>query len=113
MNREVSFRLWIPSCKRMFYPNIIPNPTTSESPNEDGFYMMGVGIEDVNGKKVWESDIIRVAGVVGEIVWVQDHCAFMLWTHNPSKYYRLKRSVDMRVEIIGNKYQHGILMEAK
>ena len=111
MTREIEHRLWIPSRKRMYFPNIIPNPTTSESSNEDGYYMLWTGILDVNGKKVFENDIIRVGGIVGEIVWVQEHCAFMLWTPSPSKYYRLKKSLDMRVEVIGNKWENGILME--
>lgn len=116
MNREIKFRGWLPTVKKMFYPNIIPNPTTSEYMYGDentGYYMLGVGIKDINSKDVYEGDIIKVSGIIGKILWVQEHCSFMLLGVNPVKYYRLRQSETQRVEVIGNIYQNRDILEGK
>ncbi|MEK4263660.1 YopX family protein [Paenibacillus sp. FSL L8-0499] len=71
-----------------------------------------IGLKDKNDREIYAGDIPRDPTGVGEIEWVQEHCAYMVFTKNPSKYLHLESDGKLlHTEIIGNIYDNPELIE--
>ncbi|WP_339814573.1 YopX family protein [Paenibacillus sp. FSL R5-0928] len=70
------------------------------------------GLKDKNKREIYAGDIPRDPTGIGEIEWVQEHCAYMVFTKNPSKYHHLESDGKLlQTEIIGNIYENPELIE--
>ncbi|MEK8133167.1 YopX family protein [Paenibacillus filicis] len=70
------------------------------------------GLKDRNGKEIYEGDILQDDNGVGEVEWVQEHCAFMVFTRNPSTYHRLESDGSLTsTTVIGNIHPNPDLLE--
>lgn len=79
---------------------------------ETPIYMWPTGLKDRNGKEIYEGDILKDELGVGEVEWVQEHCAFMVFTRNPSMYLALESDGNLKnSEVIGSIHTHPHLLE--
>jgi uncharacterized phage protein (TIGR01671 family) len=71
-----------------------------------------IGLKDKNEREIYRGDIPRDPTGIGEIEWVQEHSAYMVFTKNPSKYHHLESDGKiLHTEIIGNIYENPELIE--
>jgi len=130
MSRPIKYKFWDKEEKVMMGPNLDSERYRVCSYNglglidmdredEDGYeYEMDVevlqwtGLCDRNGKEIYDRDLLQDEYGIGEVEWVQEHCAFMVFTRNPSMYHRLESDGKLQLtEVIGNIYTHPHLME--
>ena len=72
------------------------------------------GLQDSKGKEIYEEDLLQDENGIGEVEWVQEHCAFLVFTRNPSQYHKIESDgVLKNTEIIGNIYEHPHLLEVE
>lgn len=72
------------------------------------------GLEDKNGKEIWENDIVRnEKGDIGVVQWFEEHAAFMIW--NKTKHYvcYLAENDFSKIEIAGNEFDNPELLEVE
>lgn len=70
------------------------------------------GLCDRNGKEIYERDLLQDDEGIGEVEWVQEHCAYMVFTRNPSTYHRLESDGILKhSEVIGNVWEHPHLLQ--
>ncbi|MMZ58247.1 YopX protein [compost metagenome] len=124
MSRPIKFRAWDVFAKEMDYEvTIDPDGKVAAFNPLDGQYVRGfsedekvlmqyTGLKDRNGKEIYEGDILRDDRGIGEVEWVQEHCAYMIFTKEPSFYYHMESDgVLKNTEIIGNIYENTSLLE--
>ncbi|MEK4139632.1 YopX family protein [Paenibacillus sp. FSL M7-0547] len=117
MSRQFKFRVWDILGKRMLQWGDIFNLPAWEifpgTPEQRAFNVMQyTGLKDKNGREIYEGDFIQNENTIGEIEWVQEHCAFMAFTRNPSFYRYLESDGQLNLtEIIGNIYENPELIE--
>lgn len=69
---------------------------------------------DRNGSRVFEKDLLKDSNGIGEVEWVQEHCAFLIFTRNPSQYHHIESDGQLRLtEVIGNVVEHPHLLEGR
>lgn len=69
------------------------------------------GLQDKYGKEIYEGDLLQDENGIGEVEWVQEHCAFMVFTRNPSTYHRLESDGRLKSSIVvGNCFDHPHLL---
>lgn len=71
-------------------------------------------VEDWNGRKIWENDILRnEKGDIGVVQWFEEHAAFMIW--NKTKHYvcYLAENDFSKIEIAGNEFDNAELLEVE
>jgi putative methionine-R-sulfoxide reductase with GAF domain len=103
--REIKFRSWIKDQNRMIHRFGMDSPSKSET--DRNALMQYTGLKDMNGKEIYEGDIINFYHSEGkelsslgvEVVWKQEWCGF---------YFDDNRRLNncMRIEVIGNKYEN-------
>ncbi|MEK3867661.1 YopX family protein [Paenibacillus sp. FSL H7-0716] len=134
MGREIKFQVWDNENKCFFkdtnlaYNGVIEQLLISPAGDinfrkMDGMYHESMfpgrfvlrqytGLKDKNGREIYEGDFIQNENTIGEIEWVQEHCAFMAFTRNPSFYRYLESDGQLNLtEIIGNIYENPELIE--
>lgn len=69
---------------------------------------------DHNGKRLFEKDILEDQDGISEVEWVSEHCAFMLFRRNPSRYQHIETDGKLRFkEVVGNIVEHPHLLEGR
>lgn len=123
MQREIKFRAWYPEMKRMFYQDggyytsleyatwsfpleIDESNDKRWSLNEDSVLMQFTGLKDKNGKEIWEGDRVMY-NVPFMVEWCDG--GFVL----VSELSGMKIAIhpNQELEVIGNIYEHGHLLE--
>lgn len=123
--REIKFRAW--NGKEMFNVDVLAiSPCTWDCPDyqKRGVslayqphikVMQYTGLKDREGAEIYEGDILKDHSGVGEVEWVQEHCAFRIFVKDPdfgNMYMVLESDGQMKyTEIIGNIYEHRHLLE--
>lgn len=128
MDNRFKFRIWDKPTSKMFYDvalGFIKAPMRSDwvcadTPDGQISYtgnrlkdieiMQCTGLEDKNGKLIFEGDIAINEGTVCIIKWDNDKCAFFAET--ASEYFAFEEDITIEdFEIIGNIYQNPELIE--
>lgn len=140
MSREIKFRAWDKIQKEMLfsstgeYPDfrsdtqhikIVHDGVLFADAPDMGYYGGGdwsyldgefeimeyTGLKDKNGREIYEGDLLKDDAGIGEVEWVQEHCAFMIFTREPSFYYHMESDGQLKVsEVIGNIYENPELL---
>jgi uncharacterized phage protein (TIGR01671 family) len=101
--RDLKFRMYALDIQKMFEMDRLHLPCTSQ-PNPASVYMQYTGLKDKNGKEIYECDILQDDAIIGEVKWVQEHCAFMVLSRGESSQYHFLESDGQLKwsEVIGN-----------
>jgi len=102
-NRKIKFKAW-----RISKNEMIDNVIISKALLDDDYIVMQyTGIEDKNGKEIYEKDIIKIAGnkkYIGIIKW--KNMGFIVdWQKDGIKHH-----LPDYVEIIGNIFENSNLL---
>ena len=121
--REIKFRAWTGD-EMVDVSAIIFDEGTKVSPYEphildshndvhllkDIELMQYTGLRDKNGTEIYEGDVVEDSKGRGEVLWVQEHCSFLVAVaggffrlENGNAEYRLTET-----EVIGNIHETGI-----
>lgn len=127
--REIKFRVWDKSLKCMRYLSSLHDTITFDEKGghyynlqngdgnsfEDSGYselMQYTGIEDKNGKGIYEGDIVKSPCSIHKVIFIDG--GFCLDTGNfATGLYRMIDSKGNHLEVIGNIYEDPELLEVK
>ena len=128
MNREIKFRIWDIENKEMlkvqeldfestFYGGRIairPDQYNDYFDTEDMILMQYTGIDDKNGKEIYEGDIVvdKEDEVMGEITWNEEEASFYFSILYENGTYEEEKLNDWAsvLEVIGNIYDNPELL---
>jgi uncharacterized phage protein (TIGR01671 family) len=111
-----NIRAWDDIAKHMSYGKIVQYDDMlgyrfDHFETETPVYMWSTGLKDRNGKDIFEGDILQDEEAIGEVEWVQEHCAFQVFARNPSRYHQIESDGVLKyTEVIGNIHQHPHLL---
>lgn len=112
MNRKIKFRIWNDYDKKMIRWNELLEKNLANIftiPSYNKWLMQYTGLNDKNGKEIYEGDIVRI--FKGDICVVEyNYNGFGLKVIDESKNYGYVDFIDYRIEVIGNIYDNPELL---
>ena len=102
--RTIKFRAFEYSTQKMHYPFIVGAPCNSEGAKFA--IMQYIGMDDMNGKEIYEGDIVRIPDGYGGDYRVAEHYCKVKW--GCTEFYVDSPSDESwsDYEVVGNKYEH-------
>ena len=110
--REIKFRAWDTTDKKMYYDGLFIGLDGDYSFNPDlmpkkynplGFEVMQyTGLKDKNGKEIYCSDLIKTPAGTGEVIW-EGGCYRIYWNQRDNT--TLHDTKPEQMEVLGNKYE--------
>lgn len=124
MNREIKFRIWDIENKEMlkvqeldfeptFYGGRIairPDQYNDYFDTEDMILMQYTGIDDKNGKEIYEGDIVKYENMTGKIMFFNG--SFIMSNFEETEEWELG-VINEELEIMGNIYDNPELLEGE
>lgn len=108
MNREIKFRVWSSGNMLMLHQAMSKGLIKSDGfvllPNKGTILMQYVGLSDINGRNIYEGDILRDGGLIAPCVYNTDYACFEFATDK-----MVNVELDM-CEVIGNIYENPNLL---
>jgi len=123
MNREIKFRAWGKSKRAMYYQDFAVNPdgtTKTWGLYEHLELMQYTGLEDKNGKEIYEGDIVTAGDNYPSIIeWSHDGdkiegtgwCLHEVYKGDYDRYHTTDAYTNGLGEVIGNIYENPELLK--
>ena len=118
--REIEFRAWIPESKQMGEVAMLGRDFISLEPlgswDRDNIILMQyIGLQDKNGKEIYEGDIVRTYHKLFTVAWSDTFYGFALVTksHGASESMTFPNFRHYDWEVIGNIYENPEMLETK
>ena len=137
-NREIKFRgissdtgKWIYGFLNKPFKDVtqiienIPSNASQMSLVINGSEGQFTGLKDINGKEIYESDIVRsikgfYSSKIAEVVWMKKRCAFYFISNgygtdivNRNPYQSAYKINSYKVEVIGNIHENKELLDER
>jgi len=127
--REIKFRAWDKRNRKMLY-NVDPdkiymglngklyNGLNGENISDDFVLMQYTGLKDMNGKEIYEGDIVKKELTDGFKLWneVEDPIGKVFYENGcfyVGRKFKIALGGVIKCEVIGNVYENKKLLEAK
>lgn len=119
--REFKFRAWVKKNDEMFHD---VDPTHYRHDDESYALMQYTGLKDINGKEIYEGDIVKSHSFAfdgnfdgdlyrqGEIGFSHDCCFVIKVDDSQFGFFETSHFEDPCIEVIGNRYENPELLEA-
>lgn len=134
--REIKFRMWSKEYQQMFNMDhlqamyavgarmakkyvpgvaesdvVMPEIGVSLPFQEDAILMQYVGTKDKYDNEIYDGDIVKDQHGIGEVKWLQEHCAFVVRTIDQHAYHYLESDGRLlNTQVIGNIYENPELL---
>jgi uncharacterized phage protein (TIGR01671 family) len=112
--REIKFRAFGASGKMIEWDELKKlHAATIFWESEHYHIMQYTGLNDKNLKQIYEGDILKDSKGIGEVKWIQEHCAFIVFVREPSGYNWLINDIGKLnfTEVIGNILENPELLK--
>jgi uncharacterized phage protein (TIGR01671 family) len=106
--RKIKFRAWDKEKGMLHYDGIFNSPNFFDNSN----LMQFTGLKDKNEKEIYEGDVVKDVGIIGEIIYVE--CSFRI---NPEGNKKIEFTESLlnydNLEVIGNIHENPELLTNK
>lgn len=114
MSRQIKFRIWnrVGDCMHEWKELVAKNKIHLLSDQQYSYPVMQfTGLLDVNGKEIYEGDIISIWGTTLKVYWEDSDASFMAETLDDNAMCESGQEWSGRCEVIGNIYENPELLE--
>jgi YopX protein len=101
MKREIKFRAWDTRTRGMIFPTHISQLNLAEL-----IPMQFTGLEDKQGKQIYEGDLVGTNRSALKVVWVKDAAGYRARSVHGVEYFLTRE-----LEVIGNIYENPELLK--
>ncbi len=114
--RDIRFRAWDKVLKRMIGATVmdsftIRNDGAYSTPNDIAI-MQYTGLDDKNGKPIFEGDLINIFGGICEIEFYEGSFGYWIWKEDKFRNFITATISDKdEIEVIGNIYEDAHLLD--
>lgn len=121
MTREIKFRFWNDTEKKMYYPDVLETPLIKPIGIKD-CWLQYTGLKDKSGKEIYEGDVLKITKEIEDngFIYKAGQMAMVEWHHAGFIYNFINIMPDRKiwpffegfaVEIIGNIYENPELLK--
>jgi uncharacterized phage protein (TIGR01671 family) len=126
MNREIKFRAWDTKDNEMYFPQVLAfgldlkiKPLRNCKDGNNAYkhheLMQFTGLQDKNGKDIYEGDIVKHSGIICKVVYGKKGACFSLFDVRlgETDLYVITDLSAQYMEVIGNEFENPELLTPK